>query len=109
MAKRHARQWHLSRSDTRHERAARAALQELVCFYDALGDEMKRLRECERAGAAVDGALYAYMQKVDAAYLQVMQGLETFHPDRERHALIVFADALQDMIGFIHHRRAQGA
>jgi len=89
----------------KHERLARSMLHDLIVFYEALEQEMDRLRERERQGIAIDMMLYRYMEKVQAAYQVAIDGFRTFDVDHQRNLLIVFADAVQDMITHIHKRR----
>ena len=90
----------------RHARIARTSLHNLIVFHEMLEDEMRSMAS-ERAaqGSGFDSALFDKMAVVKEKYLHVMAGLSGDDYQRERHALIDFADAVQDLMAFVHKRR----
>ena len=66
---------------------------------------MQSMREYEKKGVAVDRALFDKMALVEERYQVVMDGFKEFDDVRERHSLIAFADAVQDVITHIYKRR----
>ena len=59
-------------------------------------------------GTLVDRQLLDKMSIVQDKYQQAMEGFLTLDDDRERHVLIIFADAVQDLIQYIYKRMEQG-
>lgn len=90
----------------RHARIARASLHNLIAFYELLDEEMAAMmRDHTEHGTALDKELFDRMVAVKEKYLHVMCGLTDDDYRRERHVLIGFADAVQDLMAYVHIQR----
>jgi len=92
--------------EEKNKRIAQESLRNIVVFYKALEDEMQRMMAADKKGTPLDKELFARMVTVKEKYLQVMHALQE-DEDRVRHALIVFADAVQDLMTYMHKQRKQ--
>ena len=90
----------------KHERIARESLRSMVMFSDTLKSEIRRLTAEEAAGAPIDRALLDKMIVVKSKYIHVMAGFMELDDDEQRRALIVFADAVQDIVKHLHTPRS---
>ena len=90
----------------RHERIARSALHDLVAFYETMEDEMSHMMSAHvEKGVPLESPLYERMVCVKEKYIHVMRGLTEDDFAAQRLALIKFADAVQDLMSYIHNQR----
>lgn len=93
-----------SLSHERHHRTALVGLRDLVVFHQALKKEMKAIEDSVARGLPMDRDLYQKMVAVDEKYKEVMTGFMHLNDDHQRHIMIIFADAVKDMMAHIHHK-----
>lgn len=86
----------------RQEGIAHSGLYDLVTFHDALEEEMATM--CQNP--AFDKDLFERMAAVKEKYMQMMRGFWDFSEDRQRNMMIVFADAVQDLMASMHKQRS---
>jgi len=86
----------------KHERIARESLRSMVMFSETLESEMHRMKEDDAKGLPIDRSLLDKMTIVKDKYRHVMTGFMALGDDEQRHALIVFADAVQDIVKHLH-------
>lgn len=99
---RHAQAW----SQEKHDRIARNALHDLFTFYDALEQEIARLRAQAAAFTGEESAMLERMLAVKEHYLSAMQGFGALDAQRQQNALIRLSDSLLDLMTLAHrHKR----
>ena len=91
-------------SHEKNERIARASLSDIMLFQKSVDEEIKRLTDAQTAGAVIDKELFTKMLGVKSEYQKMMDGFIDLDDDRQRHALIVYADAVQDLITHLHRQ-----
>ncbi len=87
----------------KNERVAHASLHDMMVFHDALDKEMLRLEKEAAGGEPVDADLVRKMTVSHEKFQMVIQGFMTLGDD-QRHVLIEYGDAVQDLITHIHHK-----
>ena len=89
----------------KHERVARKSLHDMVVFNQAVEEEMQQMEHDKARGKNIDSELYERMAVVREKYKSAMTGFLQLKDNDQRHALITFADAIQDLMKYIHLRR----
>ena len=89
-------------SHEKNERVARASLNDILVFQKSVEKEMKKLTEKLQNGTDVDKVLLHKMRVVEEQYLNVLDGFRQHDDNSQKHALIVYADAVQDLISHLH-------
>ncbi len=92
--------------DQRNKRIAQESLRDIVVFYKSLEDEMQCMLAADKKDTPLNSELFAKMVTVKEKYMQLMHALRE-NEDKARHALIVFADAVQDLMTHMHKQRKQ--
>jgi hypothetical protein len=92
-------------SREKNDRIARESLRDLMLFNNSLEIEMKNMTLASRNGMAPDQELFNKMSAVQEKYHYAMSGLKVLDDDNERCAFISLADAIQDLMTYIHQRR----
>lgn len=92
-------------SHERHHRTAMTGLHDIIVFSKAVKKEMDIIENDVARGGNLDRDLYRRMVAVDEAYQSVMAGFMNLNDDDQRHLLIVYADAVKDLMGYVHHMR----
>lgn len=82
----------------KNERVARTSLSDIMVFQKTLEEEIKYFIEEEAKGVKGDKELFAKMMAVKKAYQKILTSFAKLDNDGQRHALIVYADAVQDFI-----------
>ncbi len=88
----------------KHERLARSSLHDLLHFSAVLDDEIIRLQNNKNPDAKEQGLLQR-MLATKGKFDLAISGMKSSDNDAGRHALICFADSVQDIIAFIHKDR----
>ena len=93
-------------SQEKNERIARASFHDILVFQKSLNKELRKqlrhLAEEEKRGTPVDMELIGKMMAVKGEYQNVLAGFSTLDEKGQRHALIVYADAIQDLMAHLH-------
>lgn len=89
----------------KHRRIAAESLHDLLQFHAKIDEEMQSMLADVKQGKPLDAALFEKMVKVKETYLQMMHGLKDLDYENESHALIIFADAVQDMLAHLNRKR----
>ena len=89
----------------KHERTARRSLHDIVAFYQLVEKEIRRLNADKIKGRTFDGDMYKRLALVQGQYKHVMKGFLELDDNRQRHALVTFADTIQDLMKYIHSRK----
>ena len=92
-------------TEDKHEIAARRSLGDFINFNNSIEKEMQRMTQERNSGAPFDSELFDKMALTQKTYKQVMTGFLELDEAGQRHALIVFADTIQDLMKYIHRRR----
>jgi hypothetical protein len=87
------------------QRQAKECLRDLMLFNNALESELQSLGSARARGAAVDSGLLEKMALVKDKYTYAMTGLRAFDDEMQRFALSALADAIQDLMFYVHNRR----
>lgn len=87
-------------------RIARDALRDIMLFNNALETEMQTLMSAVNKGAALDHQLLDKMTIVKEKYNYAMTGFTAFDDEMQRYALTALADAIQDLMFYLHRRKA---
>jgi hypothetical protein len=87
------------------ERIARESLRDLILFNNALEMEMKNMLAAAQKGAALDDDMMGKMTSVKDKYNYAMSGLTAFDDETERCAFLALADAIQDLMAYLHLKR----
>lgn len=90
--------------EQKHDRIARVCLQDMLVFHDALNQEIDKLHH---AGGDISQyqALLEKMVAVREKYSHAMCNLRESKNNRECQALIAYADAIQDLMVYLHQQR----
>lgn len=91
----------------KNERVARSALGDMLAFQKSLEADLRELKGLKEQGTVIDEDLLHKMTMVNEQYHAVMAGFSRLDDDSQRHALIVYADAVQDLITYLHRIRGQ--
>ncbi len=91
--------------DEKNERIARASLGSMQVFDRSLEQELKLIEARRGRGEPVDEEMANKMKIVTKQFRNVMEGFSHLSDDSQRHALIVYADAVQDLIAYLHRKR----
>lgn len=89
----------------RHARVARDSLRDLIMFNRTLEEETHRLLAEKKKGATIDQELLSKMTAAKDTYLGAMQALKESGDERSANAMIILADAIQDLMAYIHIER----
>lgn len=89
----------------KNSRIARDALRDLMLFNNALETEMQSIMSSAQKGAKIDPMLVDKMTTVKDKYNYAMTGFKAFDDDMERYALTSLADAIQDLMFYLHNRK----
>lgn len=89
----------------KNDRAAREALSSLIELDDMLSQEMQRFKLLSKNGTAIDQEKWNRMASVREKHAAIMEGLRTQDHTAARHLLIVYADAVQDLMSYIHGKK----
>jgi len=93
-------------NEEKDKRIAQEFLHDIVISYKTLEDEMQRMMAADKKGESLDKQLFAIMVTVKEKYMQALHALRE-NEDRARHALIAMADAVQDLMTYMHRQRKQ--
>ena len=93
-------------AEERHTRIAREALRDLMQFNNALESEMHAMMAAVSKGSWLDHALLDKMNVVRKKYGYAMSGFKSFDDEMQRFALTALADAIQDLMFYLHTRRS---
>jgi hypothetical protein len=88
----------------KNARIAHDALRDLMLFNNSLESELKNMTLAMANGTA-DQELYIKMTAAKEKYNYAMSGLRALDDHMERAAFIALADAIQDLMAYIHKRR----
>jgi len=89
----------------KHERVARRSLYDIVTFQQVVETEIREMNLEKAKGHPVDAEMYEQLAKVQGQYKHAMQGLLEQDDSGQRHALVTFADAIQDLMKYIYSRK----
>lgn len=89
----------------KHQIIALEALRNFQSLNDAVEQEIERIKAAACEGEPVDHDLLRKMAAVQEHYSRIMNSAREYNEVQERHALIAFADAIQDMIIHLHGQR----
>lgn len=92
-------------NEEKNKRIALDFLRDIVVFIKAVEDEMQRMLAADKKGIPLDKELFAKMVTVKEKHDQAMYALREDDEDRARHAMMVCADAVQDLM--THRQRKQ--
>src|SRR5690606_27359680 len=92
-------------NNQKHERLARASLQELLRFNDALDSEISKFKNGALENVPTDMQMMQYMQTSKTLFDEAMRAMRGANGEEGRLALIKFADSVQDLMGYIHKVR----
>jgi hypothetical protein len=93
-------------NEEKNKRLAHEFLRDIVSFKKSLQEEMQAMMVADKKGKPLDKELFSIMVMVQEKYLHVMHALRE-DETRARHALTVFADAVQDLMTHMHRQRKQ--
>jgi hypothetical protein len=94
-----------SLGNERHSSRARKALHDMIVFNEAVEEEMQVLLNASSEGKAVDHDMLSKMAAVREKYFAMLEGFKTFDYQREHLALVIYADAVQDLIKQINKQK----
>ena len=83
---------------SRNESRARKALHDMIEFQDSIDASTQAMLTAASQGLPVDKELLAKLVTVKEKYLIAMQGMENYDDQQEHLALVIYADAVQDVI-----------
>lgn len=89
----------------KNARIARDALRDLMLFNNALESEMHNMMLSVQKGVKLDQQLVDKMTVVKDKYNYAMTGFKAFDDEMQRFALTALADAIQDLMFYLHGRR----
>ena len=89
----------------KNERIARDALRDLMLFNNTLETELQSLKLSAQKDASTDQLLIDKMTFVKEKYNYAMAGFKAFDDEMERFALTALADAIQDLMFYLHKRK----
>lgn len=89
----------------KNARIARDALRDLMLFNNALESEMQQMMSAMQKGAQLDAQLLDKMTTAKEKYNYAMTGFKAFDDEMERYALTALADAIQDLMFYLHSRK----
>lgn len=89
----------------KNARIARDALRDLMLFNNALESEMQSMMSAVQKGAQLDHLMFDKMTVVKDKYNYAMSGFKAFDDEMERFALTSLADAIQDLMFYLHSRK----
>jgi hypothetical protein len=81
---------------------ARESIRDLMLFNNALESERKRLEELQKKGKLIDPLLIQKMTAVKEKYNYAMSGFKAFDDDMTRYALLALADAIGELMRYMH-------
>jgi hypothetical protein len=93
-------------SKEKDARIARDALRDLMLFNNSLESEMQRINATAENGGVHDAKLMSKMALVKEKYNYAMSGFKAFDDEMERFALTSLADAIQDLMFYLHNKRS---
>jgi hypothetical protein len=95
-------------SHEKNERIAHESFHDILVFQKALDKELRKelrhLVEEEKHGTSVDMELISKMLTVKGEYQNMLSVFSERDEKSQRHALIVYADAIQDLMTHLHRR-----
>ena len=94
-----------SMTKEKNSRIARDALRDLMLFNNALESELQAINAAAQKGSTVDAELLRKMTTVKEKYNYAMSGFKAFDDEMERFALTSLADAIQDLMFYLHNRK----
>ncbi len=89
----------------KNQRIARDALRDLMMFSNLLESDLQQLVSMADKGQPVDTRLVALMSSVRDKYHSAMSGLKTLNDEMESYAMTSLADAIQDLMYYLHQRK----
>lgn len=89
----------------KHIRIAHDAVRDLMLFNNALETEVQSMMVAAQKGARLDQKLLDKMTIVKEKYNYAMSGFKAFDDDMQRYALTALADAIQDLMFYLHNKR----
>ncbi len=89
----------------KYERTARESLRDLVVLNEMLEGEIQRMKMLAKQGISIDQIMMGKMNSVRDKYISVMEGMRTIDSIAARHELIIYADAVQDLMKYVQQRR----
>lgn len=89
----------------KNARIASEALRDLMLFNNALESELQQMMSAMQKGAALDHQLLDKMSAAKDKYNYAMSGFKAFDDEMQRFALTSLADAIQDLMFYIHSRK----
>ncbi len=92
--------------EEKNRRIAQESLCNIIVFYRSLEETMQSMLAADKKGTLLDKDLFVRMVTVKEKYMQAMHAIRE-DEDKARHALIVFADAVQDLMIHMHRQRKQ--
>jgi hypothetical protein len=91
--------------DARNHSRAYRALHDMIAFHETLEEEMQAMLSAAAHGTPMDKELFSKMVTAKESYLVAMQGLKNYDDQQEHLALIIYADAVQDVIRHINQQK----
>jgi hypothetical protein len=92
----------------KHQRVATEAMRDLMLFNNALESEIRRFTSAMDHGRDFDTKMLALMSVAKERYNYAMSGFNSFEEAMQRYALCMLADAIQDLMFYVHNRRKAG-
>ncbi len=89
----------------RNQSRAHKALYDMVVFNEAIEHDIQGMLASSAHGQGIDKDLLAKMITVKEKYLIAMQGIQEYDDQKQHLALIIYADAVQDVINHINKRK----
>lgn len=89
----------------RNNSRARKALYNMIAFNEALEESMQAMLAEKSRGMPMDTELFAKMVSVKEKYLAALNGLERYDDKEEHLALVIYADAVQDVIKHLNENK----
>jgi hypothetical protein len=94
-----------SLGNERYGSRARKALHDMIVFNEAVEEEMQVMLGASSEGRAVDHDMLSKMVAVREKYFAMLEGFKSFDYQREHLALVIYADAVQDLIQQINKQK----
>ena len=88
--------------EEKYERVARESLRILLTFGKKLESEMQRIMDGVKKGMPLDHDLFDKMVAAKETHKEAVRGLKEDTEEQASHALIIFADAVQDLMAYLY-------
>ncbi|MCE2926551.1 MAG: hypothetical protein LW823_02745 [Rickettsiales bacterium] len=92
-------------SQEKNRRIASESLRDLMLFNNALETEIRKITSEMDKGRSIDQKMLDLMCGVKEKYNYAMSGMKALDEDMERYALCALADAIQDLMYYVHNHR----